>query len=248
MDKFFIRFCLQRMEGALEENFPYECIMDASKKEILSFLDECDSWQQKQADRISLTMNLAELNGKKVLFVGDSLTADRLGYRGIVTKAAKLTGYNAAISGAISTDMFRYLKDHIQKFNPDIVSIMIGTNDSLIIADEKNLVSKEEYDCNLEKIIDISKESGAKIIISTIPPTDEERFKSPNKSNNNHNIGIYCDIIRNKAKKYGIILNDFAEFVKVLSLEQIIEDDGIHLTKQGQVYLAESWLNALVVN
>lgn len=248
MDTFFIRFCLQRMEGALKEDFPYECIMEASKEEVSSFLAECNAWQQEQADEIGFVMNLAELNGKKVLFVGDSLTADRFGYRGIVTKAAKLTSYNTAISGAISTDMFRYLQDHIQMYNPEIISILIGTNDSLIIAGEKNLVSKEEYGVNLEKIIAISKRSGAKVIISTLPPTDEEKFKSPNKSNNNHNIGMYCDIIRNKAQEYGVMLNDFAESVKGLPLKEILEDDGVHLTKFGQAYLAKAWLDTIVNN
>jgi len=246
MDKFFIRFCLQRMQGAIGEVFPYECIMDASAEDILSFMQECKEWQHKRADEISSTMNLSALIDKKVLFVGDSLTADRLGYRGIVTKAAKLNPYNAAISGAISTDMLRYLKDRIQEFNPDIISVMIGTNDSLIIADEKNLVSKNEYEKNIEKIICIGKDSGAMVMISTIPPTDELKFKSPNKANNNANITEYCDIIRKQAIKQNAILNDFADEVKNESIEKIIENDGIHLTPYGQTALAKRWLKTLL--
>ena len=247
MDKFFIRFCLQRMEGLLDENFPYECIMDTTAEEVSSFIHECEKWQQKQADNISSSIDLTALYGRKVLFVGDSLTADRLGYRGIVTKAAQIDGYNAAISGAISADMLRYLKDHIQAFNPDIISVMIGTNDSLIIADEKNLVGKEEYGSNIEKIISVGKASGAQVIISTIPPIDEKRFNSPNKANNNLNIDAYCNIIREKAKN-GAILNDFAESAKDNSLEQIIENDGVHLTPYGQAFLAKCWLETVLGN
>ncbi len=246
MDKFYIRFCLQRMQGAVEENFPYECIMDASAEEISSFINECDEWQGRQADEICASMKLGELKGKRVLFVGDSITADRMSYRGIVTKAAQLVEYNAAISGAVSTDMFRHLKQYIQNFNPDIISIMIGSNDSLIIADKKNLVSKREYEDNIEKIIHISKESGAKVMISTIQPVDEKRFNSPNKTNNNANITDYCNIIRNQAMKNNISLNDFADAIKDESIKKLIENDGVHLTPYGQSCLAKQWLNTII--
>ena len=248
MDKNFIRFSLQRMQGGIGETFPYECIMEASEKEISSFITECDSWQQEQADLICLKTDLTKLKGKKVLFIGDSLTADRLGYRGIVTKAAQIKACNAAISGATSTDMLRYLKDFIQSFQPDIISVMIGTNDSLIITDEKNLVSQEEYEKNLENILCISKKSGAKVIISTIPPTDEKRFKSQNKSNTNKNISEYCDIIRSQAIVQNVVLNDFAESVKDEPIEKIIESDGVHLTPYGQFCFAKKWCMVVLNN
>lgn len=249
MDKFFIRFNLQRMEGALNENFPFECIMDdATTEEITAFIDECEEWQQKQADNISSEIDLSKLHGKRVLFVGDSLTADRLSYRGIVCKAAKINGYNAAISGAISADMYRYLQDHIQAFNPDIISVMIGTNDSLIITDEKNLVSKNEFENNIEKILRIGKASGAAVIISTIPPTDEKGFELLNTSNNNTNIADYCDIIRKEALKEKVILNDFSKRMENIPLEKIIENDGVHLTRYGQACLAECLINTLIDN
>ena len=246
MDKFFIRFSLQRMQGGLGEAFPYECIMDATHEKITAFINECEHRQQEEADKLRSKTDISKIKGKKVLFVGDSITADRLGYRGIVTKAAGFNSFNAAISGAVSTDMFRFIKDNIQNFNPDIISVMIGTNDSLIIADEKNLVSKEEYEKNIEQILSISKKSGAKVLISTLPPTDEKRFNSPNKANNNANIGDYCEIIRKIAKKHDVILNDFFEKSQSEKLEKIIEDDGIHLTPYGQSFFAECWLDAII--
>lgn len=246
MDKFFLRYYLQRMQGVLGENFPYECIMDASKEEISSFIEECDTWQQEQARIICKSLDTSPLHGKKVLFVGDSLTADRLGYRGIVTKAACLNAHNAAISGAISPDMLRYLPDRISAFKPEIISVMIGTNDSLIVAGEKNLVSLEEYEQNIEKIVVLAKASQAQVVLSTIPPTDEKRFGSYERSNNNVNIGKYCDIVRAVSCRCGAVLNDFANEIMDEPLENIIENDGVHLTRYGQARFAQKWMNTLL--
>lgn len=242
MDKFFVRFALQRSLGTFGETFPYESIMKAEDGEIEAFIEECDAWQKKQAEEISTLMDLKSLNGKRVLFVGDSITADRLGYRGIVTKAAGFESLNAAISGAVSSDMLRCIKDNAVSFKPEIVSVMLGTNDSLIIADEKNLVSLEEYENNLDVIIRICKESGASVIISTPPPTDEKRFAITYKSNNNYNIRRYCDVIRKLAKKHSVLLNDFSEIIKNEPLEEILEPDGIHLTSYGHRKFAEKWI------
>ncbi len=235
------------MEGTVSENFPYETIMDgATAEEVAEFINWCDNWQKEQADILSAKFDTSKLHGKKILFVGDSITADRLGYRGIVTKAACMEARNAAISGAISTDMFRYLPDKLQNFKPDIVSVMIGTNDSLIIAGERNLVRKEEYRDNIANILKLSKQSGATVIISTIPPTDEKRFPAGNSSNNNANIDEYCEIVREEAQKYGVILNDFSKAAKSKDLEQLLIYDGIHLDKSGQAFFAECWLKTVL--
>lgn len=247
LNGFYIRFSLQRMEGTVSEDFPYETIMEGTTaEEVAEYINWCDSWQKEQADILSEKFDTSKLHGKKIVFVGDSITADRLGYRGIVTKAADMVSSNLAISGAISTDMFRYLPDRLQYFKPEIVSVMIGTNDSLIVAGERNLVRKEEYRDNIAEIIKLSKQSGATVIISTIPPTDESRFPAGNSSNNNANIEEYCEIVREEAEKYGAILNDFSKEAKSKDLGQLMLYDGIHLDKSGQVFFAECWLKTVL--
>ena len=108
MDKFFIRFIMQRSIGSFEDNnFRYDYFMEGKKEEIDSFIKECEDWQKSRAEVLAGKYDLKALHGKRILYVGDSITADRLGYRGITTYAAKLNAYNAAISAAQSTDMLR---------------------------------------------------------------------------------------------------------------------------------------------
>ncbi|MBR5271673.1 MAG: hypothetical protein IKV64_05780 [Clostridia bacterium] len=248
MDKFFIRFRLQSSFGTFGEEFPYESIMETTPQEVAAFIREGEEWQQEQAKNLNAAMDIKVLQNKKVMFVGDSITADRLSYRGIVTKAAKLNECNASVSGAVTTNMLLTFENHLLSFNPEIVSVMLGTNDSLIISGKKNFVSKQEYADNLDAIISLSKEAGAKIILTTPPPIDEKRFNFQYRENNNSNIKDYCDIIRKKAAEHGVILNDFADKAKNEDFEKIIENDGVHLTPCGQALLAKEWLCTLIQN
>ncbi len=247
MDKFFIRFCLQRSQGTFGNEFPYEHFMNAEKEEIDAFLSECEDWTGEQADKLCSELDLTKLRSKKVMFLGDSLTADRLSYRAIVTKAGELTPCNAAISGAVSTDMLRCLRDNLLGFKPDIISIMIGTNDSLFVADGINLVSPDEYRRNLDALISIGKDTGAEVVVSTLPPVVEERIKMATKTNNNRNVEAYCEIIREVAAKHNAILNDFFKEAKKLPAEKIIETDGVHLTPYGHSKFAYFWLEKLQI-
>ena len=90
MDKFFIRFRLQSSFGTFGEEFPYESIMETTPQEVAAFIREGEESQQEQAKNLNAAMDMQILHNKKVMFIGDSITADRLSYRGIVTKAAKL--------------------------------------------------------------------------------------------------------------------------------------------------------------
>ena len=246
MDKFFIRFCLQRSQGTFGNDFPYEHFMDGAEEEIAGFIEECEAWVQKQADELVSQIDLSKLRSKKVMFLGDSLTADRFSYRAIITKAAYLTSHNGAISGSVSTDMLRCIRDNLLGFKPDIISIMSGTNDSIFIDDGINLVSRDEYRRNLDALVTISKNAGAEVILSTIPPVVDKRIKMATKTNNNRNITDYCGIIREVSEKHGIILNDFSKEAEKLSAEKIIEIDGIHLTPYGQKAFAECWIKTIL--
>ena len=78
------------------------------------------------------TMNLKELYGKRVVFVGDSITSDNIGYRLTVTRAARLRATDTSLSGGKTNNIKEDAKQAILTEKPDIVSIMIGANDSPI--------------------------------------------------------------------------------------------------------------------
>lgn len=251
MDEFFLRFILQKMIGVFDDDaFKYECVMEASKDEIESFISECKMWQIEQAEKLKEKFDLTSLNNKKILYIGDSITVDRFGYRGITTFAAGLDSYNGAVSGATSVDMLRFLSDNIRKSNPEIISVMVGTNDSLTICDKKNLVSVPEYRNNISEILRISKQHTDKIIISTLPPVNEKAYACTHDTQISKmtlsSVEALCDAVREEANIHNVYINDAYKALKDKDFDKIVEMDGVHLTKDGQVLFAEQWIKSVL--
>lgn len=248
---FFLRFSLQRMGGVLDDDWFDSCDkIKITKEEIESFILECHKKQQLTAEKLikKYGEKMTVLEGKKVLFVGDSLTTDRLGYRGIITKAARLNSKNVSYSGATSVDMYRYLYGHIIDFEPEIISVMIGTNDAMghCGKNRESIVSKDEYRRNIRGILESSKQSGARVLITTIPQLDEEAFLQTSDvrimKNDDKNIAEYNKIVRKEAIAAGVELIDLESTLKEISKRGIYEPDGIHLSTEGQEILADLWL------
>jgi len=73
--------------------------------------------------------DLSRLNGRRTVFIGDSITRDNLGYRATVTLAGKPKACNLAVSGTVSAMLLNKFKRSVKSFKPELVSIMIGGND-----------------------------------------------------------------------------------------------------------------------
>ena len=246
---FFLRYSLQRMCGTFGENeFDSKELLCVGQDYIDEFIAECDRYCETETAKLADKYDTSYLSGKRVLFIGDSLTQDRVGYRPIVTKTADITAKSVAISGATSTDMLRLAYEAIRGFKPDIVSLMIGTNDAYIYGGQikKSLVSTEEYRQNIAGIISDAKASGAAVIVSAIPPMDERKYSDMHnvavKSNSNANIAGYNNIVRIEAAD--VMLVDLENAVKSASGE-MIEPDGIHLNRAGQLVLADLWIKTI---
>lgn len=251
---FFVRFSLQQSCGIFSENqFDCDEIISETKEQVAQYITECRDWQeQKAAELRAKHSGIAKLAGKKAVYIGDSLTADRLGYRGITTAAAALDAHSMAVSGATSVDMLRSVYGEVLKSKPEIVSVLIGANDALFVGGESkvNLVGKEEYRRNLREILKICKNSGAEVLALTLPNVSEKNLAQNNdshiKTNDNKNVGEYCDIIRDEAQRAGAVLVDLNRALKACNIEEMIEPDGVHLNKKGQFMLADLWLEKLI--
>ena len=244
---FFVRFSLQQSCGIFKENqFSCDGIIGKTKEEIESYIKECDKWQQQTAEKLRERYgDMKELEGKRVLYVGDSLTADRTGYRGITTKAAGLDAHSMAFSGATSIDMLRSIYGDVVNFKPEVVTVLIGTNDIFYVGgDEKiNLVSREEYKRNLTEIISICKKSGADVMVITLPET---LYKNDDiKENDSKNVSAYNDIIKAVSEKTGAVLIDWNSVHKSYGAQKLLDEDGVHLNKEGQAMLADLWIQTL---
>ena len=129
--EFFLRFSLQQMGGCMSlDVYDVKDAIDATSEEMDLILNKFKNSVAKRSDALKQKYNLDKIKGKKVLFVGDSITADKMGYRNVLCNVASLDGMCLAYSGATSTDMYRFVNERICIFEPDIVSVMIGTNDS----------------------------------------------------------------------------------------------------------------------
>ena len=243
--RFYMRFNLHSSAG----HFPvsvdiFERLLPDGREKLQA---ELDDFERIQSDRITklkknFPSEIEKIKNKKVLFVGDSITSDNLGYRASVTRAASLVAYDASISGGMSSMMLQDTQKLAKLHSPDIISIMIGTNDSISI-DGVPVVSAEEYERNLRALVGWAKQSGATVLLFEIPPINESSYKrlyTPlSQTQSNDNIRKYNRVLEKIAEEKGIglISNQW-----ILEGENMFEPDGIHLSVGGQEKFAENWL------
>ena len=248
--RFFMRFNLQNGVG----HFPATAevgaaLQNADPQEIQGYLDEFENIQTARAERIGACFDKASshLSGKKVVFFGDSITSDNLGYRETVCRVADLIGIDGSVSGGTSGTVLQFARDTLTAVKPDLVSIMLGTNDSVGIDSESfGQVSLDEYERNLRAILRWASEIGAQILLLAIPPIHQERFdrhfNAQSKFQSNANIERYNDRLRKLADEFGVELCEHRYLKAEPDLYQLIDRDGIHLSPDGHEQLALCWL------
>lgn len=110
----------------------------------------------------ALSEKLKEKDKMTWLFMGDSITHAALwtkGYDGIAQTFEKYlkdemgrasdTVINTAVSGATTTSTLNNIEQRLEKYTPDVVSIMLGTNDAATGG-----LTADIYKKNLETIIE----------------------------------------------------------------------------------------------
>ena len=219
-----------------------------SRKDFLELKEEFDLFQKKRAENLKKEFpnEVAALENKKVLFIGDSITSDNLGYRNSVSLAANLNAVNGSVSSSTSATLLESSLKLIESENAEIVSIMIGTNDSISIQNPGlNQVALEEYSSNMEKIITKAKECGSKILLFAIPFIEEELFASyfnpRGKFQTNKTVELYNDRLSQIASENGISLIKHSWFTGE-DLKPFLEPDGVHLSVKAQELFAKNWL------
>ncbi|MDF1824993.1 MAG: GDSL-type esterase/lipase family protein [Verrucomicrobiales bacterium] len=84
-----------------------------------------------------------------------------------VSPAAALTVINAGVGGNSSADLLERLEEDVLSREPDLVILMVGTNDAL---NSRKLSSPAAFEANLASLIAEIIESGSRLLIMTIPP------------------------------------------------------------------------------
>lgn len=251
--EFFVRFNLHNSVCCYPASFDIlrPMVGDMSDAELRAFLDKIENVHAQRAAELkkAYEREINVIRGKKVLFLGDSLTSDNFGYRRTVTRAAELNALDGSVSGGTSSALLHSAKMQLQSFKPDIVSIMIGTNDSVCIeSDNLPQVGTEEYGRNVKAIVEWSLNIGAHVLLFEIPPVHEERFSksftSQYKLQSNGNIATYNSVLKNIADECGIPLLSNA-WIADGDKNSLFEPDGIHLSLEGQELFARNWITAV---
>ena len=182
----------------------------------------------------------------RILFQGDSITdADRnrddihdLGC-GYPKYAAKyLTDYFPAIdfefidlgiSGNQTIDLVNRLETDFVDVQPDIVSILIGVNDTWHRAENREWLSDEEFEQRYRTVLDaIKKETNAKIVMLEqflLPAEDKLYFRE--------DLDPKIQIVRKLAREYAdlfIPLDGILAAACIKTDWRAFSEDGVHLT------------------
>lgn len=243
--RFFMRFNLHSSVG----HFPATCdiferLLPYDRAELQKELDDFEVIQGKRTEGLKnkYKSEIEKLKNKRVIFIGDSISSDNLGYRVSVTRAAELEAYDKTISGGTSNMMLQDARILTEKHRPDIVSVMVGSNDSVSI-DGIPLVSIGEYERNIRSIVLWAEQSGAKVLLFEVTPVMEsdfeKNFAEQYKTQTNENIDRYNTVLRKIASENGIGVISNA-WIK--ENDDMFEPDGIHLSVKAQEKFSEIWL------
>lgn len=187
------------------------------------------------------------------LFVGDSITHGALHTKGYDSIHQTFEKYlkdelgrkddvviNTAVSGATTAEQEANSNERLDKYNADVVIVMLGTNDA-----SNETVPTDRYKANLESIVDKIHAKGAVAVLRTPNPL------RPEAGNRAVNLPKYAEVIRTVAEEKNAVLDDhFAEWSKELETRAYLwqntywNNDSIHPNPNGQLNMAQSLIRA----
>lgn len=177
--------------------------------------------------------------------------------------------HNAGIGGETTEDARKRFKSEVIKLKPDLVFIMFGTNDAVILPNGKPKVGQARFKENLLYYVKEVKKAGGTPVLMTCLPIVEGNGKDrlyysryPKKlyahtdgARNWHN--SYNDITREVAFKNDVTLIDnwtkMVQFAggdsdETLLKSGIIDPSGNHMTPKGAELIYLSILESKVLN
>jgi acyl-CoA thioesterase-1 len=152
---------------------------------------------------------------------------------------------NLGISGNRTIDLIqRWQKDGIE-INPDIISILIGINDTWRAFDSNNPTTAEQYEENYRKLLkDVKKHTHAKIIM--IEPF--LLHNSPDKDKWRADLNPKIDAARRLAREFADVYIPLDGLFAAASVEKqpsYWAADGVHPTQEGAKFIAAIYVDAV---
>lgn len=147
---------------------------------------------------------------------------------------------NSGVNGDTTREGLARLKQSVLQYNPNIVLVLFGSNDSALY--ENQFRTQVEFEKNLTQIVtDIKSHNNRTglnqcipipVLITPPPVIDEDPF--PYTTNNR--IKQYGYIVKRIAAKLKCPIIDFYDYMMEESggdLEQYLQPDGVHISNKG---------------
>jgi acyl-CoA thioesterase-1 len=178
--------------------------------------------------------------GDRVVAVGDSITADRLGWFALLAATALLDGapagdwVNLGVSGNTTADVLERF-DLLEATRPSHVLLMLGTNDARSHGRTvgHRMATTSETERNLRVLIDlVVQDLGAAVTLITPPAVDQHRIDanfagSPVRWQADH-VAEVAEVVR-KVAPDALDLHTATR-----AGGDLLEADGVHPTAAGQ--------------
>ncbi len=197
----------------------------------------------------------------KILFQGDSITdagRDRSDYhelgKGYPFYAAQYIAednpetdfefVNLGISGNQTIDLVNRLQSDFIDIQPDIVSILIGVNDTWHRAHNRKWLGNDVFEANYRKVLTAIKENtNAKILIM-----EPFLLYAPDKEYFRVDLNAKIDIVRKLAKEFAdfyIPLDGFFASASIGKDNLYWSEDGVHPNDNGAEFIGDVYANAI---
>lgn len=173
---------------------------------------------------IMILLSLSNLQVKKVIFIGDSLTSYKNGWQDIVSKNRNYQSTNLSKGGKKTSWMLLEISSYLSKSNNyDKVYIYGGINDAF------SFINKENSFNNIQKIVDIcvSKNIKPVVIIGYDP------VKVIKKTGYSYDLELKCKKNYIELQKRLLSIKNATIIPIDTTLNRLDSDDGIHLNASG---------------
>lgn len=160
---------------------------------------------------------------------------------------------NKGIGGNNTNDLLKRIDTDVVKLNPDLVILMVGTNDLL---NSKKMISFEKYETNLNQIVKKIKDNKSQILLMSPPPVDSiYLFQRHDKNVYTQPPNVKMDsarqIIKRTANKHTLLFIDLFQAFKnknipdhnqdnyIRNIKNSSKNDGVHPTPLGYQFITD---------
>lgn len=185
-------------------------------------------------------------SGDRLVAIGDSVTADRLGWFELLKASIELSGLtgveviNLGLSGDTTADVLERL-DVVETARPTWVLVMLGTNDTRYHGPKHayRMVALAETERNMRALMEfVSGDLAADITLITPPPGDQERI-----SFFYHDAPVgwraaELDAVAALIRGLDPACVDVNRSMRATALADLLGPDGVHPTPAGQRHIA----------